>query len=84
MTDLTDLRDKRIYELASIIHADWLPPNYAAVPYLDAMATMESIDDAYGLDNGRGIISYFLSNATTWRGETARAIKAELKRRLGR
>jgi len=28
------------------------------------------------------IVRYFLSNATTWRGETARRIKAELKQML--
>ena len=30
-------------------------------------------------DDGGSIVLYFLSNATTWRGEDARRIKAELK-----
>ena len=32
-------------------------------------------------DSGRSIVRYFLGNAGTWRGDVAKAIKAELKRR---
>lgn len=37
------------------------------------------MDDKYGADDARGIVLYFLSNATAWRGPVARAVKAELK-----
>jgi hypothetical protein len=31
------------------------------------------------MDDANGIILYFLANASSWRGDTARRIKAELK-----
>lgn len=84
MQTTTNLRELEIYQIAAIIRSDWQRPYFGAVPYIEAMAAMSSIDDAYGYDDGRGIVAYFLSNASTWRGETARNVKAELKRRLGR
>jgi hypothetical protein len=52
--------------------------NFAARPYLSAMECLNKISDAYGMDSGKSIVAYFLSNASTWRGETAKRIKAEL------
>lgn len=52
---------------------------FGAKPYLDAMATLDKVSDNYGLDSGKSIVNYFLSNAATWRGDTAKRIKAELK-----
>jgi hypothetical protein len=43
------------------------------------MEKLYSIDDRYYLDSAREVVLYFLANANTWRGETARRIKAELK-----
>jgi hypothetical protein len=68
--------------IAKDIRKDWTKPNYAAVPYLDAMLHLNTIHDAYYYDNASDIVRYFLSNATTWKGETARAIKAELRAML--
>jgi hypothetical protein len=65
--------------IARDIRADWQPVNYAAKPYLDAMATLDNINDKYIHDSGRSIVLYFLANASSWRGEKARAIKSELK-----
>jgi len=56
---------------------------FGAVPYLDAMSSMDKITDPYGMDSGKSIVLYFLSNASTWRGETAKRIKAELKAMAG-
>ena len=78
------LSDCKLYELAAVISHDWAKPNYAAVPYLNAMHCVEDLDSPYGADNGKTIVSYFLSNASSWRGDTAKAVRAELKRRLGR
>ena len=64
--------------IADEVWADWENVNYAAAPYLDAMATMQSVQDNYGYDSGKSIVIYFLSNATAWRGETARRVKKEL------
>lgn len=50
-----------------------------AVPYIEAMLQLDKITDKYYEDDGKTIVLYFLSNASSWRGETARRIKAELK-----
>jgi hypothetical protein len=69
--------------IAREIQTDWKRVYFGAVPYLSAMATLESITDNYGCDDAKSIVLYFLSNATTWRGETARRIKVELKTLAG-
>jgi hypothetical protein len=56
--------------------------NYAAKPYLEAMSSLQHIDDNYMQDTGISIVSYFLSNASQWKGDVAKAVKNELKRRL--
>jgi len=71
-----------ISEIARIVRTDWQKVNYAAKPYLDAMGELNSIDDAYGFDSGKSVVAYFLCNASSWRGECAKAVKSELKRRL--
>jgi hypothetical protein len=71
-----------IRELAMQIRMNWTNVYFGAKPYLQAMLSMESIHDKFGMDDGKGIIIYFLSNATTWRGPVAREIKKELNRRL--
>mgnify|MGYP003148963707 CR=1 FL=1 len=68
--------------IASEIRRDWTKVNYAAKPYLDAMHSLESIEEPYMYDTGKSIVLYFLSNASTWRGAKAREIKAELKAML--
>ena len=68
-----------IHTIASEILQDWKRPYFGAVPYLAAMQSLDTIDDAYGYDDARTVILYFMSNATTWRGAKAREIKAELK-----
>ena len=60
------------------IRADWKKVYFGAVPYLDAMDSLNSINDIYYDDSARTIVMYFLSNASTWRGEVARKIKKEL------
>ena len=65
--------------IARDISRDWTKPNFGAVPYLDAMHSLQSIRDKYYFDDAESVVRYFLANATSWKGETARAIKAELK-----
>ena len=73
-----------LYEIAADIRKDWgAKVNFAAKPYLDAMASLTSINDNYGWDSGKTIVLYFLGNASSWRGETAKAIKKELKSMVG-
>jgi len=68
-----------LYAIAADIMADWGKINYAAKPYLEAMADLDTIDSMYGLDTAKSVVVYFLSNAQCWRGQKAREIKLELK-----
>jgi hypothetical protein len=70
--------------IAREIRSDWKKVYFGAVPYLDALSTLGSVHSDYGCDSGESIVRYFLSNATTWKGEVARRIKAELKGLLKR
>ena len=75
-----DKMNKRpLSAIAAEISTDWQKPYFAAVPYLQAMGTLGSVGDSYGYDSGDSIVRYFLANAQTWRGDTARRVKAELK-----
>ena len=65
--------------IARDIRAHWPKVYFGAVPYLQAMATLNSINDKFYEDDARSIVNYFLANAGTWRGEDAKRIKAELK-----
>jgi hypothetical protein len=72
-----------LYDIADEISRDWRKQgkgiSYAAKPYLDAMGSLRSLDDKYGEDDARGIVHYFLSNASQWKGDTAKRVKAELR-----
>lgn len=71
-----------IYEIAREIRKTWTKVSPYAEPYLEAMASLNSINDNYYFDSGKSVVLYFLSNANGWRGEDARRIKAELKAML--
>ena len=70
-------------QIANEISKDWKKPYVGATPYIHAMRTLTSIDSKYGMDSGKSIVVYFLANASTWRGDKAREIKAELKKMAG-
>ena len=78
-TTATKTTTRPLYEIARDIKKDWKNVYFGAKPYLDAMATLDSINDNYMFDSAKTIVLYFLGNASTWRGETAKRIKAELK-----
>jgi hypothetical protein len=80
---ITDKPVRSISSIAIAILAEWEKPYFGAKPYLSAMLSLDSIDDKYGLDDARNIILYFLSNAKTFRGEKAKALKLELKQIAG-
>lgn len=68
--------------IAHEISADWKNMSSYAKPYVEAMSTLDSINDMYILDSARSVVLYFLSNAGSWRGDVARRVKAELKKML--
>jgi len=76
------LEDKKLSEIAQVVREDWANVNFAAAPYLDAMSTLDSIEDKYFYDDGDDIVIYFLANAQSWHGDTARAVKKELNKRF--
>lgn len=69
-----------IYAIARDIRKAWgTKVNYAAKPYLDAMASLDGPGDSYGDDSAQSVVCYFLANANSFRGDAAKALKAELK-----
>jgi hypothetical protein len=74
---------KTISTIAREISRDWKNVNYAAKPYLQAMRSLDSASDSYGYDSAKSIVSYFLCNASGYRGDTAKAHKAALKAIVG-
>jgi len=77
--DRTHRGPRMLSFIARDIRATWPKVYFGAVPYLDAMRTLDSMSSRYGEDDARSIVAYFLANAGTWRGDDARRIKAELK-----
>tara|TARA_R110002126_G_C10381677_1_gene494303 strand:+ start:776 stop:1009 length:234 start_codon:yes stop_codon:yes gene_type:complete len=75
---------RSISTIARDIQSDWTKPYFGAVPYLDAMRALDSISDKFYYDDAESVVRYFLANAGQWRGDKARAIKAELKALLPR
>lgn len=71
-----------IAQIAVIIRKDWTKVSPYAAPYLRAMFQLSSNTDHYYADDAKSICLYFLCNAQGWRGEVAKAVKAELKRRF--
>ena len=80
------IKDGSLSGIAAIIRRDLREQRkdvpYSAVPYLDALDTLNDINDHYGLETAQMIVAYLLSNLTTYRGAVAREVKAELNRRL--
>jgi hypothetical protein len=82
MTTETITTTRPLYAIAAEIKRDWAKPYFGAVPYLKAMGALTSIKDKFYYDDGVGVVSYFLANAATWKGDTARRVKAELRAML--
>jgi hypothetical protein len=78
-TKKANIETRSLSTIAMEIRKDWKKPYFGAVPYLQAMMCLNSVDDYYGFDDGKSIVLYFLANAGTWRGDTAKRVKAELK-----
>jgi hypothetical protein len=70
---------RSLFTISVDIRKDWKKPYFGAVPYINAMGSLDDITDNYGYDSGRSVVLYFLANAGTWKGDVARRIKKELK-----
>jgi len=71
--------NRPISQIARDIRIDWVNVKYSAKPYLDALSQLNDVNDRYGFDDAKSLILYFLSNASSYRGENAKKYKAELK-----
>jgi hypothetical protein len=74
-------------EYAEAVHAGkkanhWKNKYAHALAYVEPMQYLSSIDQDYGCDSGRSVVAYALGNLSTWKGEKAKAIKAELNAML--
>ena len=76
-------QNRNLADIAQDIKIDWKSPYYGAVPYVEAMACMTSVTSHYGSDSGESVVRGFLVNSQSWRGETARRVKDELRRMVG-
>lgn len=76
---VTDTTPRSLSTIAREISRDWKKPYFGAVPYLDAMRELDTMQDKLMADDARSIVNYFLSNAAQWRGPVAKRVKAELK-----
>ncbi|MFA5300834.1 MAG: hypothetical protein WC389_21800 [Lutibacter sp.] len=78
---MTTTATRPLSVIAREIRQDWGAKMYfGAKPYVDAMSSLNSINDNYGMDSAKSIVLYFLSNASPWRGTKAKEIKIELKK----
>ena len=71
-----------LYVIAAEIRIEWRNISPFADPYLKAMDQLTHITDMYICEPAASIVSYFLANASTFRGGAARRLKAELKSML--
>lgn len=68
-----------VSEIAYAISKDWQNISPYAKDYLNAMKEITDIDGDYYADSAKSVVMYFLANASSYRGENARAYKALLK-----
>jgi len=81
---MTKKEPRELHDIAYEIAGDWgSKTSIHARPYLQAMMALRHIDEMYGLESAKTVVLYFLANAQSWRGETARRIKQELKDMAG-
>lgn len=66
---------RSISTIAREIIQEWKTVSPYARPYLNAMLTLHSTQDKYGLDDAHTICLYFLANAGGFREEKQRNLK---------
>lgn len=85
---------RTVSRVAGEILSLWSRPDPGALPYLEAMLSMDyssfthpdspTLERMYGAEPSRDVVARFLANASTFRGEDARRIKGELREILRR
>ena len=59
---MNDSPTRSLSEIAAEIRREWPTVYFGAVPYLQAMGTLDKVSDNYGADPGEEIVLYFLSH----------------------
>ena len=74
-------KKRTFQQIAKDIKSTWLNVYLGAVPYLEAMLTLDTSDPnaMYLYGTAGDIVRCFLANAKTFRGADARRLKEELK-----
>lgn len=73
---------RAIHSIAADITREWKNVYFGAIPYLNTMKSLNKISEDYYEDSAESVVIYFLANASTFRGEQARALKLELNNLL--
>ena len=80
------VQTRPIHEIAEEIYADHKAQGktlyFGAVPYVKAMSYLDKYTDMYFEDSAVDVLTYGVSNLSTWRGPVARRVKAEIKAML--
>ena len=69
-----------VSEIAYAIAKDWKNISPYAADYLNDMKEINDIEGNYIHDSAKSVVLYFLANASSYRGESARAYKDLLKK----
>jgi hypothetical protein len=75
---IPNLESLSIREIAILIQKKWQNIDPYARPYLEAMKTLNTINDKFFSDSAQSIIAYFLLNAASWEDPEANKIKKYL------
>ena len=77
-------KKRTFQQVANDIKSIWLSVYFGAVPYLEAMLTLDTTDPnaSYRHYKAGDIVRYFLANAQTFKGTDAKRLKAELESML--
>lgn len=74
---------RTIKTIAADIRTEWTKGGkqvyFAALPFLDAMDSLEAMTDRFGDDDAEYVVLRFLSNAAQFKGPQARLLKEELR-----
>jgi hypothetical protein len=84
-SDADQLATADLQRIVALIYGDWSDINASAATYLHALDINDcrELEDPVGNETADIQLRYFLTYAAAWRGPTARAVKRELRRRLG-
>lgn len=81
---MASLEHADLQDLIAMTYSDWETMNPTAGAYLNALDVSDChhLTDPVGSEDAATQVRHFLSQASGWKGETARGVKAELRRRL--